>query len=764
MNRDMLIAIGSEIPSTVTVPLSLGALRSTSSVASENSWVQEATLAHSQGRRPVLVGDISQPDRLLTSLLSAKNERPQIRFALLLHFSQALQTQMSDALRSQFDEVFVAVDQMISAADANAIRQSVRPRWILIPRVGLDWSRILIDRLLPDRRGTATVLCPPVESSWSTEGPFLSADELVIHLQEFQHQHPLVEVRPPPHEWFIPSQTAPWDMPSRDLQFAVVHKKTEEPIVPNVSFIIPFHWNNKPAAAAHLKTCLQACLRVVDYVYAQSDGITVEYIISVDRDHGVAPFEVEALKKNIDPRIFRSLTVVESGRINHETDWRAGFIRNVGARFSRVGSSGLFVFVDSDVEITDPAIVANEIIEGKNSLVFSRVRNEIQPDGKNVLIEENHPFQVASSRLMIVRRTLFENLGGFANAYRTYGCEDNFLVWQTTEILRKGLPVSIAAFPFATTRDLSLSRDQDDLVAKMERLKDAADLFYRMTFDPRVHRHFFVSLGPNIGLRYFLKRLACGNKLRLILGPVVFLMTLSETKNRAAYLQGHWDVIRWKLKRPLLLVTSQAWRLGQAKHVAKRHGWKIPNVFLKAYFRIRHISIMTFVIFQRIWIKLRATKFGWNVLSWRIYVGFLKLWGELRRLSAYLFYPALHVVKQIPWWTKVAAIRIWGGIRYSVVKYIWIPGLRIAKSPYHLTQLYGWKIIALFTAPFRYIRDNLWRLPIMVNKLRGEVWRIPVLWNRLLGHLWFIPVGFTRLGEKVRQAIRFLKEKTRGTP
>jgi hypothetical protein len=762
MNRDKLIAIGNEIPSTVTVPLSLGALRSTSSVALENSWVKEATLAHSQGLRPVLVGDISQPDRLLNSLLSAKNERPQIRFALLLHFRQALQTQMSDALRSHFDEVFVAVDQMISVADANAIRQSVRPRWILVPRVGLDWSNIIIERLLPDRRGTATVLCPPAKSSWSTEGPFLSADELLIHIQAFQHEHPLVEVRPPPHEWFIPSHTAPWDMPSRDLQFAVVHKKTEEPIVPNVSFIIPFHWNNKPAAATHLKTCLQACLRVVDYVYAQSEGITAEYIVSIDRDYDADPFDIEALKKNIDPRIFRSLTIVESARTNCESDWRAGFIRNVGARFSRIGSGGLFVFVDSDIEIADPAIVANEIIEGKNSLVFSRVRNEIQSTGTKVPSTEGQPFQVASSRLMIVRRSLFENLGGFANAFRTYGCEDNFLVWQTSEILKKGLPVSMAAFPFATTRDLSPSIDKDDLVEKMERLKDAADLFYRMTFDPQVHRHFFVSLGPSIGLRYFLKRMACDNKLRLSLGPVVFLMTLIETKNRAAYLRGIWDVIRWKVKRPLLLVSSEAWRLGQAKHVARKHSWKIPNVFLKTYFRLRHLSVMTFVLFQRIWIKLRESKFGWNVFGWRIYVGFNKLWGESRRLRAYLFYPG---------WTMVAAIRIWGGIKFSagwghkiLVNYVWIPGLRIVKSPYHLTRLYGWKLIALMTATFRYIQDNFWKMEVMSKKLRGELWRIPVLWNRLLGQLWFIPVGFKRLGEKVMQAIRFLKEKTRGTP
>jgi hypothetical protein len=95
---------------------------------------------------------------------------------------------------------------------------------------------------------------------------------------------------------------------------------------------------------------------------------------------------------------------------------------------------------------------------------------------------------------------------------------------------------------------------------------------------------------------------------------------------------------------------------------------------------------------------------------------------------------------------------------------VWIPGLRIVKSPYHLTRLYGWKLIALMKAPFRYIQDNFWKMEVMSKKLRGELWRIPVLWNRLLGQLWFIPVGFKRLGEKVMQAIRFLKEKTRGTP
>lgn len=824
MNRDLLIAIGSDVPNTVSVPLSLGALRANPVFASELSWVEEATIAHTQGRRPVLVGDISQPERLLASVLSAKKERPQIRFALLLHFSQALQTSLPDSLRSQFDEVFVAVDQMISVADAHAIRQAVRPRWLLIPRVGLDWNQIIVGRLLPERRGTVTILCPPAESSWASEGPFLSADELLIHVQAFQHEHPLIEVRPPPHEWFVPSHTSPWDMPSRDLRRAAVLKETEEPIVPNVSFIVPFHARKLLPGEAHLTTCLSACLRVVDYVYALSESLTVEYIVSVDRDFDAAPFDVEALKKTIDLRIFRSLTIVESARTSGENDWRAGFIRNVGARFSRVGSGGLFVFVDSDVEIVDPAIVASEIIEGGNSLVFSRVRSEIQPIRSKNLSQENQPFKVASSRLMIVRRSLFENLGGFANAFRTYGCEDNFLVWQTTEIARKGLPLSIAAFPFVTTRDLSASIDKDDLLVKMARLKFAADLFYRMTFDPRVHRHFFVSLGSGMGFRYLLKRLACGIRLRLVLGPVVFLLTLIETKNRAAYLRGLWDVIIWKVKRPLLLVSSEAWRLGQAKHVAKQHSWKIPNVFLKAYYLVRHLAVMA-------WIKLRATKFGWNLLGWRLFVGLQKFWGDSKRflsvqiffptlhfigqipwwskvagirvlgiskltvvtvfgylqrffgefrrlLLAYCLYPSLHFLKQIPWWTKVAGERlwglaklVWGGIKFTTgwghkffVDYVWIPGLRLAASPYHLARLYGWRFIAAIAAPFRYTRDNFWKLKVIAKKLRGELWRIPVLWNRFLGRLWFIPVGFKRLGEKIRGAIRFLKEKTRGTP
>lgn len=772
MNRDTLIAIGSEIPRSVSVPLAMGALRSQNSLHDARSWVEEAIRAHSQGRRPVLVGDISQPDHLLDSLLAAKKERPQIQFALLLHFSQALQTPLTDRLRSQFDEVFVAVDQLISVADAHAIRQSVRPRWVLIPRVGLDWNQILIDRLLPDRRGTATILCPPAESPWSDEGPFLSADELLIHLHAFQHEHPLIEVRPPPHEWFIPSQIAPWEKPSRDPQMALVLKKTEDPVVPNISIIVPFHWQMRSAAMSHLTTCLHSCLRVIDYVYAQSEALTVEYIVSVDRDHDAEPFDITALKKSIDPRIFRSLTILEAARTNDNIDWRAGFIRNLGAQNSRVGSGGLLVFVDSDVEIVDPAIVANEIIEGRNSLVFSRVRDENQSNGNKASSRNNLPFQVASSRLMIVRRSLFENLGGFAKAFRTYGCEDNFLVWQTTEILKKGLPVSFAAFPFATTKDLSSSVFKDDLIVKMERLKAAADLFFRMTFDPRVHRHFFISLGPGMGFRYFIKRIACEKKLRPSLGPVIFIMTLIETKNRVAYLRGLWDVIRWKIKRPLLLVSSEAWRMGQAKHIVKKHSWKIPNLFLKSYFLIRHAAAMALVIIHRISIKLAATRFGWNIFGWRVFVGLKKLWGESRRLlAAHILFPGLHIRNQIVWWSKVGGERVCGGIKFFAgwchklfVDFVWIPSLRVAQSPYHLTRLYGWRLTSGIAAPFRYTRDNFWKLKVIAKKLRGELWRIPVLWNRFLGRLWFIPVGFKRLGEKIRGAIRFLKEKTRGTP
>lgn len=772
MNRDLLIAIGTEIPSTVTVPLSMGALHSRTNSEPHDSWVEDAILAHSQGRRPVLVGDISNPEMLLASLMRAKTERPQIRFALLLHFSQVLQTPLSDTLRSQFDEVFVAVDRAISSAEAHLVRMSVRPRWLLIPRVGLDWKEILTGRLLPERRGIATVLSPPENSPWSREGPFLSADELLIHIQEFQDEHPLIEVRPPPHEWFVPSEIAPWHDHSRDRQLAAVVKTTEEQIPPSVSFVIPFHWQNQSSAMGDLTVCLQSCLRVVDYVYAQSEMVTVEYIICVDRDFDAATIDPDTLKKSLDPRVWRSLTVVECQRKNSADDWRAGFIRNVGASYSRVGSGGLLVFVDSDVEIVDPAIVANEIIEGKNSLVFSRVRSEKLPVGEKPLSQENQPFQVASSRLMIVRRSLFENLGGFANAFRTYGCEDNFLVWQTTEILRKGLPVSFAAFPFATTRDLKTTSDQKDLLEKMIRLRNAADLFYRMTFDPRVHRHFFVSLGQAAAFRFFFKKMACRKNLRWLMGPVVFALTLFETENRGAYLSGFWDIIKWKAKRPLLWASSEAWRVGQAKHVAKKHSWRIPHVFQTAFHLLRHAVAVVLIFFQRILIKVRATKFGWNVFGWRFVVGSQKAWGALLRISSVHFlYPILHVIKQIPWWIKVLLVRIWGlarqawgGVKFTVgwlhkffVDWIWVP-------PYHLTRLYGWKILATLTTPFRYVRGNFWQVRLLAKKLRGELWRIPVLWNRFLGYLWFVPVGFQRIRERILQTIRLLKEKLRGTP
>jgi hypothetical protein len=55
----------------------------------------------------------------------------------------------------------------------------------------------------------------------------------------------LIEVRPPPHEWFIPSQIAPWEKPSRDPQMALVLKKTEDPVVPNISIIVPISLANE---------------------------------------------------------------------------------------------------------------------------------------------------------------------------------------------------------------------------------------------------------------------------------------------------------------------------------------------------------------------------------------------------------------------------------------------------------------------------------------------------------------------------------------
>lgn len=779
MNRDLLIAIGTQVPIDYTVPLSLGALHVNTVIGQNRSWIDEAVLAHSRGRRPVLVGDISVPEKLLLEIERAKKIRPQIRFALLLHHTQALQTQISDALRSQFDEVFVAVDQMLSALDASYIRTTVRPRWILIPRVGLNWNEILVGRLLPDRRGVATVLCPPNTS----EGPFLSPDELLIHINEFLNEHPLIEIRPPPHEWFVPSQIQPWMMADRDLQEVKVKKRSEDFVTPNVSFVIPFHWKKGLSDTRFLIQCLESCLRVVDHAYAQSESTAVEFIICIDCDFESNAFDLEEFSNKLDPRVSRVLTVVECRRSSSTEDWRAGFIRNVGASFSRVGSGGSLVFVDADVEICDPAIVASEIVNSNNSLVFSRVRSEAETEKAKPM--ENRPFQVASSRLLIVRRSLFENLGGFSNAYNTYGCEDNFLVWQTTEILKKGLPVSYAAFPFATTRHLRNSEDHDDLLEKMIRLGPAADLFYRMTLDPQVHKHFFVSLGDGVGLRFLLKRISIDTRLRWLLGPIVFFLTMLETTDRAAYLRGFWDVVKWKAKRPLLWLSSEAWRVGQAKHVAKKHSWKLPHLFQKAYFLVRHVFASVAILAERALIKMRATRFGWNAFGWRALVGLQKAAGEARRiLAVYLLYPALHAIKQLPWLAKVIGVRFigligrawgflkftWGGLKFIAgwthkffMDCIWAPGLALVKLPYHLSRLYGWRVLAAILFPFRYVRDNFWKIKILIEKIRGELWRIPVIWNRLMGRLWFIPVAIQRIREKLLQLFQHLKKK-RGAP
>ncbi len=648
----------------MTVALSIGALHANTTDILNESWVEEAILAHIQGRRPVLVGDISQPDELLASLARARSERPQIRFALLLHFSQVLNQPLSDLLRAQFDEVFVAVDRMMTVIEADTIRTTIRPRWILLPTVGLDWNEIIIGRLFPDRRGIATVLCPPSKSLWNDEGPFLSPDELLIHIQEFQDQHPLIELRPPPHEWFVPCQTEPWKMSSRNLQHTNVIKKSEELLIPNVSFIIPLLWKKNSSGELALLACLHSCLRVVDHIYAQSDSIAAEYILCIDRELDAASFNLKHFLDQLDPRVSRALTIIDCPRQDPDPDWRAGFIRNAGAAYSRIGSSGSLVFVDSDVEIVDVATVAREVAEGRNSLVFSRVRSELLPSRKKPRSQENQPFQLASSRLMIVRRSLFENLGGFACGFRTYGCEDNFLVWQTTEILRKGLPVSFSAFPFATTRHLRASADHDDLPEKMVRLKAAAELLYRMTFDPRVHRHFFVAFGQSVGLRFIIKRLAIRKATRSLLGPIVFGLTLFETKDRTAYLKGFWEILKWKAKRPLLLVSSEAWRISKIKHVTREHGWKVPHVFARIFYVLRHWISSLYLLGENALIKTRATRFGWTTVGWRLKVGLQRVSGELnRRMLVFVIMPVRHVIRQLPWVAQVAGIRMLGQIR-----------------------------------------------------------------------------------------------------
>lgn len=734
--RDRLLPYDEKISRLVTCPIAMGALR-----RDPSSWADDAIYFHSNGFRPVLSGGLHNIELLESGIRHALDFRPQIRFALFTHWSELIRNEIPDALREHLDDIYVAVDSMPSIAEAQAIQARYRPRWVLIPRLGLNWRKLITECLLPNKRGAITLLAPEQNSP---DGPYISCDEILLNIQELQIDHPLIEIRPAQHEWFLPTEIKPWRLHARDRRNVQLvlggpdRSAFTSAGLSTVSFIVPFHWKGDDASLKHLQRSLESCLRTTDQIFSMTESISTEFIVVLDRAPEAPELSVEDFVNSLDPRIAQGLTWLEAPRFTMAADWRAGWIRNVGAEYSRATSGSYLVFLDADCEIADTRQVAAEVVGARHGLIYTSL---IDLTRKGLSSQETAPFQVCSSRLLIVRRSLFENLGGFSDAFEEYGCEDNFFVWQASEFIRRGLPLLMAALPLETTRHLRTIVEKDDLLEKMIRMRRSSALCYRMSLDPRVHRHFFVNLGrpdatKDLYLRFLIKRFATKIELRWFLGPIVFVLTVLQTQDLTRYLRGIWDSFIWFIRAPLLRLSSQTWRVSMIKHIWREHAWKVQQI---ALWPLRKAK----VAIERQWISARASNWGWKFIGWRIKVAWTR---TIAVTNKYLTYPALHIFRQIPWVLTVGTQRTYGFVKKIWNERIIAPTWRALCFPYHLFRQHGWRMKVAIATPFIWLK---WRLRDFGLWIWGQRWRVPVIWGRICARLWFIPFGLSLAKQKL---------------
>lgn len=627
MSRDCLIALHDYVPSEIATPLELGAVRSSESAT---TWFDDAQAALARGERAVLSGFIDDIQDLAAKIHQLYAFKPEGRIAVLLHWPQALRFARSDAYLTfgLFEATYVALDCELGTDDLKAIQRLARVRWVLIPTHDVRWTPWIPTTLLPEKRGLIHIFA----ASTQTSRRLLDCDELRLQLAEFSVEHPLIRFRPVPAEWFVPSQITPWRMESRDprkTRVVVSNRPAEESPETRfaVSVVIPFRWSGSSETLGHLQKSLESARDL------STKDFSCETILAVDRDASVSPLsEVDI------PIDLPNLTIVENVRIDTAEDWRAGFMRNCGAAFAHPASD-LLLFLDADVVIQD-AKVLQEALQSESSELWA-LEND-------------------SSSLLGIRKKTFQHVGGFADAFNHYGCEDNLLVWKARHISARINPISASWIKHVRPR-----LADDELAFKMRRLQPSANLLYRMTLAPDIHAHFYSCLGSTPWIRAGVKRAMWNSFLRFLLGLVVFVMTMIEAEKRSAYIGGFYDVLIWKLKHPLLWLRGNSWRT--------RVAW------LRSVGHIRHIkSILT--VF---WIRLKGEswrpKVFWIRMGGQLTKGLGYIRGQIIRFSAWLVY-LFGFVKKETWFFREPTE--WFRRRVpTFYRWVWRP---ILKSRYFL--------------------------------------------------------------------------------
>jgi hypothetical protein len=267
---------------------------------------------------------------------------------------------------------------------------------------------------------------------------------------------------------------------------------------------------------------------------------------------------------------------------------------------------------------------------------------------------------------------------------------------------------------------------------------------YRMTLDEDVHRHFFSALGEGLGWRALLKRAAIHKLSRVFLAPLVFCLTMIETRDRKKYLEGFLEVFMWKLKRPALIIRSNLWKTQRLGHLWRENAWKLPNFFVS---RVG----LTKIAIENIWIHLVSNRFGLNSIGWRI-----ELWFKI-------------MSDQIRWRASVFRVRVAGASLWILTAVVslftnthWLltVGIRralgstICRATRLRTKLLGvdgpvtrvlgesCRIFVVYlvvpaqfvaTRPKAFWKLHAWRLSKLLGELRAESWifHAPTEWFKV---------------------------------
>ncbi len=533
----------------------LGALRPADQ--SIDAWVTDARNAASRGMRVVLSGDFSDEFFILTALLDIAEKTEGARFALMLHWTQGLELFLSPDLTGLFDEVYVAVDQPLSKEKVVLISQRWNARWVVLPSIGVPWSKWIPETLFNGKRGSLIFLTPG--GSFHQSG-FLPPDELRLELDALAFHHPEIKVEPAPCEWFIPGELGPWRMRNREeAESRLALDRRRYPFY-RFTAIVPFRWTGNKQDLDSLMKCLDSIVRAFP-----TPG-ECETIVAVDYESGFDEFE-----KNFVPGDLNDYAVIAVPRYAWSEDWRAGFIRNVGAAWASTVADSLeastLLFIDSDVVISDPDLLRERV----SAIDFDVLQLADRP--------EHIGFERATSMFIAVQNSFFLKLGGFADAFSSYGSEDNFFVWKSAR-----LGARIRQIPKSCVRHLRELRDSDDLFLKMNRLGPSANLMYRMTLDAKVHRHFFVSAGPHIYVRGAVKTMSEFPLGRILLAPLVFFFTLIETDRPLAYLRGFSDVY---IRRNYQFGTTKMADFSRRSFYYLRH--QSREHLRRTYYQTRHL-------------------------------------------------------------------------------------------------------------------------------------------------------------------------------